>query len=168
MLLVAEESASEAISVGPLDITSVVGTVFSTAALTAIAVLFSGKLIARRIRINLPETDVFSLNLGILRIRAQGDEVACGFLMFILAVAATAAVGGEPAYLFFKSRSGIDLGQWSSLCAIAGLVSVIVSIAVWAIAPLFRVRPLLSGEERSAQIAKITEQTPEDHSDGSQ
>lgn len=138
------------------NLTSLLSAVFSTVILTAIGVIISGKLMAKRLPFHLSGGDKFSINLGVLRLQSGGDEVAWGFIMFMLALATTICFGGKDAYQYFAHQSGIDLGQWRSLCAIASFISMLVSLVVWTTAPLFRSSGVISNDERRDQISKLS------------
>jgi hypothetical protein len=136
-------------------ITSLIATVFSTIVLTAVGVIISGKLMANRIPINLSDDDHFMINLYILKLRSTDDQVIWGFTMFIFGIGAVIIFGGHDAYEYFKLNSGVDLGQWKSLCAIASFLSIFVSSLIWAIAPFLKGTPILNIKERDTQLAKI-------------
>lgn len=129
--------------------------VFSWIFLIAASVIISGKLLAQRIPLNAGEGDLFSINLIVFRLRAKGSEVSLGFLIFILLLGSVAVVGGGDAYRYFEVRTGLSIGQWNSLCAIAAFFSVILSLVVWSVGFAFRSPPLISPAERSDQIEAL-------------
>lgn len=147
-------------------IASLITFIFSAIVLTAIGVIISGKLIANRIPINLSGDDVFSINLIILKLKSTGDEVAWGFIVFILALGVIIFFGGKPASQFFIDQSGLPLTHWSAMCAIAAFISIFVAAAIWIFAPLFRGSPVVSDEEREDMIKKLNVSNQEDLDDG--
>lgn len=142
--------------------------IFSAVVLTAIAVIISGKLVAATTVRSSKEDDYFTINLLFFRIRATGDEVMWGFAVFILAMGLTVVLGGEAAYQFFRLNTGLDIGHWSSLCAIAAFFSVIASVLLWLSIPLMRSSPVISAKDRKAQIEalKAQQSAKEDRDDG--
>ncbi|NKL10370.1 hypothetical protein [Rhizobium leguminosarum] len=138
------------------ELTTIIGFIFSTIILLPISVIVSGKFISSRMNSNFfSEGDQFSINLVILRIKSTGDQVAWGFGMFIMTLLPVLILGGKDAYILFQSRSGIDIGQWPSLCTISGFLTVLISFIIWIIAPLFKSAPILDKKERDEQINKL-------------
>src|SRR4051794_17170374 len=85
-------------------------------ALAAIAIIVSGKLIAKRMPLGLNDDALFRMPLIFFDLRARNDEVSLGLISFILSLAVCIGLGGKSAYLFFRENAGIDVGQWNSLC----------------------------------------------------
>ena len=136
-------------------IIGLLGTIFSTVVLTAIGVALAGKLMARRVPFGLDNWDEFHVPLIILRVRARGDELAWGFILFIFSATVVISLGGKPAYIFFKDHTGVDVGQWNSLCAITSSLCLLVSFLMWIIVPLFRGSPILTPSEREELLDDI-------------
>jgi hypothetical protein len=150
------------------QIIEVVEVIFSWVILMPIAVIISGKLVAETTVRSSKEDDFLSINLLFFRIRATGDEVMWGFAVFILVMGSTVGFGGPAAYDFFKLNTGLDIGHWNSLCVIAAFFSVIVSLALWLVVPYLRSSPVISAQDRNAQIEKLKSQssTKEDDNNG--
>lgn len=129
--------------------------VFSWILLMAVGVIISGKLLALRIPLRLKSDDLFSINLLLFKLRASGDEVSLGLATFILTLGPVVVLGGSAAYGFFREHTGLEIGQWNSLCAISSFFSIVVATAVWILASLIRGQPLISAEERAEQIKKL-------------
>ncbi|MGV2169212.1 hypothetical protein ACQZ40_22885 [Agrobacterium sp. 16-172Ci] len=140
--------------------------IFSAIVLTAIAVIISGKLVAATTIRSDKEDDFFTINLVFFRIRATGDEVMWGFTVFIFTMGLTVTLGGQPAYHFFRLNTGLDIGHWSSLCAIAAFFSVVASVLLWIVVPFLRSTPVISVEDREAQINKLNAQRSADMDQG--
>jgi hypothetical protein len=136
--------------------------VFSWVILTATGVIVSGKLLARRIPLGVGSTDLFSINLVAFRIKATGDEVVLGLLLFGLALGSVVWFGGLKTYQFFRLQTGLDVGQWNSLCVVASFYATIVSTIIWVAAPLFGAKPLINSKERDAQIRTIERNSEDD------
>lgn len=132
--------------------------IFSAIVLTAIAVIISGKLVATTTTRSNKVDDYFTINLIFFRIRATGDEVTWGFVVFIFAMGLTVVFGGQAAYNFFKLNTGLDIGHWGSLCAIAAFFSVVASVLLWLAVPLLRSSPLISSTDRNSQIEMLQAQ----------
>jgi hypothetical protein len=97
---------------------------FSWIVLLGISVIISGKLVAQHIVLNFSDEDVFSINLIFFKVRARGDEVSLGFILFLLCFGIVLVFGGQGAYLYFKTQAGIDIGHWNSMCAISSLLCI--------------------------------------------
>ncbi len=143
----------------------VIAAVFSWSVLMAIGVILSGKFLAKRVSVGFGPSDRFSINLLILKIGAHGDEVALGFASFWIALFLVMALGGSDLYRYFVERSGIDIGQWNSLCLIASFLAVIWSIIVWVLGFIPNRVPLITAEERRDQIVLLTEISAEQEAD---
>lgn len=147
------------------QIIEVVEAVFSWVILMPIAVIISGKLVAETTIRSSKEEDFFTINLMFFRIRAKGDEVMWGFAVFILVMGLTVGFGGPAAYDFFKLNTGLDIGHWNSLCVIAAFFSVIISLALWLAVPFLRSSPVISAQDRNAQIKKLASQSSAERGD---
>ena len=131
--------------------------------LAAIAIIVSGKLVAKRFPLGFDDDADFRIPLIIFHLRARGDEVSLGLILFILTLAFSIVAGGPAAYEFFKRQSGIDVGQWNSLCVIASFTSVMIALLIYMVAPLFRGQPIVDEAEREETLRRS-----KDHGDGSQ
>lgn len=141
------------------QVIEVVEVIFSWVILMPIAVIISGKLIAETTTHSSKQDDFFSINLLFFRIRAKGDEVMWGFAVFILVMGLTVVLGGPAAYDFFKFKTGLDIGHWNSLCVIAAFFSVVISLILWFAVPFLRSSPVISAQDRNAQIEKLASQS---------
>src|SRR5688572_11292020 len=83
--------------------------VFSWVILLGVSVIIAGKLVAKHFVLNLGPDDLFSINLVAFRIRAKGDEVSLGFVVFVIALVIVILGGGKQSYEIFKDRAGIDI-----------------------------------------------------------
>jgi hypothetical protein len=104
--------------------------VFSWIALTPIAIIVSGKLIAHIpvFRLQGQDEQRFGLRLpGVIHFVAKGDEVVFGFAIFIMEFFILSLIAGQVIYGIVKSRFGVDLGQFNSICTFSAFSSVILS-----------------------------------------
>ncbi|WP_139216653.1 hypothetical protein [Sphingomonas sp. NFR04] len=131
---------------------SVVTALLSWIVLAAISIIISGKLITYRLPIGLKDESSFHIPLIIFKMKAKGEEVTSGFICFILCLSACIFIGGKPAYDIFKLRSGVDIGQWNSLCVMASFLSLTISLIILVSVPLFKGAPVISLVERDDTI----------------
>lgn len=129
--------------------------VFSGLFLTAVSVIVSGKFAAKVFPLGFLDTDEFNVNLIVIRLKAKGDEVSLGFCLFILSMVITVWCGGPAAYEVFRRQSGIDVGQWNSLCILASVLCLFESILIYSLSRLLKPRPLVSNKERDEVIEKL-------------
>jgi hypothetical protein len=128
---------------------------FSWIVLAAIAIIISGKLIAKRVPLGFVEGDRFRINLVIFDMKARGDEVSLGFIVFIMSLSLCIVFGGKGAYLFFKAQSGIDIGQWSSLCAISSFLSIFCAVLIWTAALFVKGAPVVDQGARQEMLDRV-------------
>ncbi len=122
--------------------------ILSWMVLVALAIIISGKLVVKRFPFGLKDDALFSIPLHYFKIKATGDEVSVGFLLFILSLGLAVIFGGVPAYQFFRQQAGIDIGQWNSLCVIACFFSLLFATFVFLLVPVFKSEPLVSDKDR--------------------
>lgn len=144
-------SADSAISL----VQDVLAALLSWIVLAAISIIVSGKLIAKRFPLGFDDEADFRIPLVIFRLRARGDEVSLGLIVFILTLALAVTVGGKEAYEFFRRQSGIDVGQWNSLCVIASFLSVFIALLIYMMAPLLRGQPVIKGADRAEAMQRL-------------
>jgi hypothetical protein len=146
------------------SIQSVLTVLFSWAVLTALSIILSGKLLAKRIPAGFNDTALFNIPLGIFRLEAKGDEVSLGIIMFIFSFTGCIILGGKTAYEIFKDRAGIDIGQWNSLVVISSFLAVIVSTILCVILSRVTGQPVIDSEERKGVLNRLEDmsngQTP--------
>lgn len=142
---------------------SIVTVLLSWLLLAAISIIISGKLISLRLPMGLSEEAKFEIPLIIFQLKARGEEVITGFLAFIISLALCISFGGNAAYLMFKAQSGVDIGQWNSLCVIASFVSLIVATAICIIVPFLKGSPVVNQSDREDTI-RILERQSDDES----
>lgn len=116
--------------------------------LSAISIIISGKLIAKRLPIGLGDDAFFKVPLIIFRIEARGDEVTAGFISFLLSLGCCSVIGGKALEAYIESNVGLSIGVWSSLCSVASIVSLSMATMILVIAPLFRGNPIVSEKDR--------------------
>ncbi|MBP2161782.1 MULTISPECIES: hypothetical protein [Asticcacaulis] len=129
--------------------------IFSWIVLLTISVIISGKFAAKAFPVGFIGDDKIAINIVILKMKATGDEVALGFSIFILCLAASVIFGGGAAYEYFKIHSGIDVGQWNSLCVISSAACLTISIFAYLISKLLVPPRVISGTERQEMIEKL-------------
>jgi hypothetical protein len=130
--------------------------IISWVVLTAISIIISGKFAAKIIRIGLSGDDQFLINLIWLKLKSTKDEVVLGFAFFIVAFVIVFILGGEGAYDFFKKHSGLDIGQWNSLCVMSALLCASFCFILYLISLLFKKSPIITNEERKSIIEKLS------------
>ena len=135
--------------------------VFSWIVLLGIGVIVSGKLTAQHIVLGLGEDDLFSINLVAFRIRAKGDEVSLGFVLYFFCLVAVIVLGGPEAYTILKERAGLDIGHWNSICVIASFLSIISAALLRIMRPVLTRAPIVTDSERTAIIKKLQEKAGE-------
>jgi len=120
---------------------------FSWILVMPIAVIFSGKLLASRLRLPLEgNVDFIDIRIPLLfRARATRAEAVFGFGMYFLWFTIAGFAGGKSLYAAFKEGFGIDPGQWNSLCITGSLISVVCSFLIFLL--LFQWIP--SGQPRN-------------------
>lgn len=128
--------------------------------LTGVGVIISGKLMAYRWPLAMGSDDFFKINILILKLKAGGDQVFWGFTIFVPTLGLVILFGGVSAYNFFKLNSGIDIGHWSSMCAIASFFSVVLSSILALIAPIMTSVPIIKNSERKKQLDKLLGDEP--------
>jgi hypothetical protein len=128
---------------------------FSWGVLAAISIIISGKLLGSRFALGFVAEDRFRIPLLIFDIRARGDQVSLGSLTFIFSLTVWVCFGGAGAYQFFKRQTGLDIGQWNSLCAIAAVFAMFVSLAIYIVAPLLGRQPVIGQGARDDVISKL-------------
>ena len=124
--------------------------------LSAIGIIVSGKFLAQRIPLGLGEKDVFDFNLVVFRIRATGDAVSLGFVVFILMIGIVSFVFGKGTELYLSEKAGLDIGLWNSNCAAAAFFSIIVSILFYIFAPFILPKPIIDKQDRDEQIRRLS------------
>jgi hypothetical protein len=128
---------------------------FSWFILAAVAIIISGKLLAKRFSMGFVQEDKFRIPLLIFDIRARGDEVSLGLLAFLGSFAVWLIFGGKNAYEFFRDHAGIDIGQWNSLCVMASFSALFLCLIMFIVAPLVGSQPVVSEEIRAEVISKL-------------
>lgn len=128
---------------------------FSWFVLAAISIIISGKLLGSRFALGFVNEDRFRIPLGIFDIRARGDQVSLGALTFIFSLTIWVCFGGAEAYSFFKRQSGLDIGQWNSLCAIAAVFTMFIALVIYIAAPFVARQPVITQSARDEVIDKL-------------
>jgi hypothetical protein len=125
----------------------------------------TGKLTAKHWTIGATSDDIFSINLYVFKIRASGDEVSFGFVIFVLSLAGVIWFGGEDLYLLFKARSGLNIGHWNSMCVVASFISVLVAVLIY-LYFLWSTRgpPIIPPTHRAEQIEQLERKLGEQES----
>lgn len=128
---------------------------FSWVVLLGISVIVTGKIAARHFSMGIDLSDEFKINIYIINIKARGDEVSLGFLIFSVFLFLTILIGGADAYAFFRSRSGIDIGHWNSLCMVASFLSLIFSACLIIYFRVSSHGPIISPADRKELMEQI-------------
>lgn len=123
--------------------------------LTAAAIIISGKLMSRRILLGFADDDLFKINLIIFKLKAQGDEVSLGLIVFILNLFGFIMVGAPNVHAFIKTNAGVDIGQWNSLCAAASFTSIAISFLLFLIFGMAKGVPILADSSRSDMLKRV-------------
>lgn len=131
--------------------------VLSWIVLTAIAIIISGKLLAKRMPLGFFNDDVFDINLGLLKLKSRGDEVSLGFIVFIFHLCVFIIFGGKPIYTFFKTQAGIDIGQWNSLCIVSSFASILLAFIFYAISGWLKGVPILEPVNRTQMVDRMND-----------
>lgn len=110
----------------PEDPYQVLGTalkfIFSSVAMTAIAVIYCGKWLGECLQVSKPHEALFRIPLpGVFRVEATGADVGLGLTGFGLTLLASAVAFGAAVDRFVAARMGLDLGQWNALCLTSSL-----------------------------------------------
>lgn len=144
---------------------AVLTAIFSWVVLLGISVIVTGKITCRILRNTVLSEDKFTINFVIFKISAIGDEVLFGFLIFLLVLLSVILFGGAQVYDMFKNHSGIDIGQWNSICVLSSLLSVLVATLIF----LGRMlggspagSPIITKNERKKQIEKLQRRAQRD------
>ena len=106
-------------------------TLFSWAVLMPIAVIVSGKLLAKPIKFSVDSEQSFKISIKLLNIQATGGEVILGFAGFIITLFGFGTFGGKAIYELVKANYGIDPGHFNSLCMFSSFTTVIWSTIVF-------------------------------------
>jgi hypothetical protein len=114
--------------------------VFSWVILMPIAVIISGKLLAKPIRLSVTSKQNFEIPLRILTMRATGGEVVLGFTSFIVMLLLVGVFFGQAAYALVKTNFGIDPGQFNALCMLSSFISVAISFLIFIADVMFKKR----------------------------
>src|SRR6202035_1154143 len=80
---------------------SLITFIFSWVVLLGISVIIAGKLTAKYMALDIGGDDLFSINLIAFRIKAKGDEVSLGFVIFVLSLVFVILTGGRSSYEIF-------------------------------------------------------------------
>jgi hypothetical protein len=133
-------------------------TVFSSIVLTALAVIISGKLLASRIPLGFSKSDRFGVNLGVLNLKAIGDEASLGLLMFLGSLAFVGGVfGASDTSTYLSGRTGLTLSAWDGLCFGSSLFSAFCAVTFYVVFPFIWPKSIITSAERDAQIASLSE-----------
>lgn len=106
-------------------------TLFSWAVLMPIAVIVSGKLLAKPINFTVDSEQSFKVSIKLLNIQATGGEVILGFTGFFITLFGFGTFGGKEIYSLVKDNYGIDPGHFNSLCMFSSFTTVIWAAAVF-------------------------------------
>jgi hypothetical protein len=135
--------------------TGILHFIFSWIVLLTISIIISGKFAAKAFPMGFMGDDKFVIDVYMLKLKATGDEVTLGFSFFIVCLVACIFFGGVSAYEFFKLHSGIDIGQWNSLCVISSGACLLLSILMFFLSKLLRSPRLVSEKEREELIKRL-------------
>lgn len=153
-------------------ITAVVKVLFSWVLLLPIAVIVSGKLLARTFRLPRQTGQDFNIRIpGVLRVRARNEEVVLGFALFLSLFFITSVFAGKAVYKLSTESFGVDLGQFTALCVFCSFEAVILTCFLLSITSLNSARlahkkkdPIV--EERDSQVQDIAKRAEGGDVDG--
>ena len=128
---------------------------FSAVIIAIIAVIISGRFIARFIEFRSNRDDFFSLNLWIFQIAAHRAEIILGLTFFIIMLLLVGFIGGAALYEMVHVSFGVNLGQFNTLCFISALLLLLGSFTVYIIMHLFAPDRLIDESEHEQVIRKI-------------
>lgn len=131
--------------------------ILSWIVLTAIAIIISGKLLAKRMPLGFLDEDIFDINIGLLKLKSRGDEVSLGFIAFIFHLCCFIMFGGKSTYIFFKLQSGIDVGQWNSLCIMSSFASILLAFIFYAVSGWIKGVPIIEPANRSQMLDRMND-----------
>lgn len=141
-------------------LTDTIKTIFSWVILMPISVIISGKLLSQPFRLTVGPDEFFTVPIPkILFIRATGSEVIFGFTGFIITLLLLGLLAGPSAYVTFRSRFGLDPGQFNSLCILSSFITVIWSTMIWLVfTKLHKARRIdLTIQERDRLIEELAQ-----------
>jgi hypothetical protein len=96
-------------------VADIADTLFSWAVLMPIAVIVSGKLLAKPINFTVDSEQSFKISIKLLNIQATGGEVILGFTGFFITLFGFGTFGGKEIYALVKDNYGIDPGHFNAL-----------------------------------------------------
>lgn len=140
--------------------------IFSLAALTPIAVIFSGKWLGRLFKLPGRRKEYFQFSIPhVIYIKAMNDEVMLGFSLYIVFMVSIAWTDGKNAPVMLKSKFGANLGQFDSICVLSALGSLLAALSLFLLtAGLSRLRRRTDviAKERDELVRKVSEKSQGD------
>jgi hypothetical protein len=141
-------------------------TLFSWAVLMPIAVIVSGKLLAKTIKFSADTEQSFKISIKLLKIQATGGEVILGFAGFFITLFCFGTFGGKEIYELVKVNYGIDPGHFNSLCMFSSFTTVIWSSLVFLIYYLFSQSSASAFSPNDKEHTKLLENLAKKNTEG--
>jgi hypothetical protein len=137
---------------------------FSGLLLAAVAIILGGQWLAQCLNLSKRSDAFFRVPLpGIFRVEARGNEVGIGLTAFVAVFLLIALPAGEQAYSVVRTRIGIDLGQFDSLCVLSAFVTLVTSFVVFLVVvrPWIGPDPLVDEQQRRLENLESPVPTPQ-------
>jgi hypothetical protein len=116
---------------------AVIKFIFSWVMLMPVSVIISGKLLSEVLKLRVRSKQLFGIERRVagvsFEIQATDNEVILGFTGFIITLMVIAVPLGHRAYDLFREQFGIDPGQFTSLCILSSLSTVIWTFILYVI-----------------------------------
>lgn len=159
-----ESGAASAAWLEPL-----IKSVFSWVVLMPIAVILTGKILAKLIRFSVGTKQLFRIPLKHVVVQATGGEVVLGFAAFIVTLLLMGVIAGPGAYELVKKNYGIDPGHFNALCMLSSFVSVAVSFGIFLLGRLLHrwisLGFIANQAEYERTIERLARRTSDTHED---
>ncbi len=124
-----------------------------------IAVIISGKLVARTLKIGGQSNQIFRISVPkIFHLQAKNDEVILGFTLFLITLLSMGLIAGKSAYKLLVADFGIDPGQFNALCVLSAFADVTVAFTSFLILEKIPRTSKLSQEANAKEHDQLIEQ----------
>lgn len=138
--------------------------IFSWVILTAIAVIVSGKFLAKHLKLQVRSRQQLRIPIpGILLIEATDDEVITGFAGFFATLFLLAIFSGSDARSFLLARFGVDPGgQFDALVVLSSFSTVLWSFVLYLVLRIStRLMSRFGDKDSREEYSKIIDQLNE-------
>lgn len=147
-------------------IRTVVIYIFSWFILLSVAVIVSGKLLAKTITLTVRGSQEFFINLWLLRIKSTDDEVILGFTGFIITLLILAGLRGAAIYELVKNEFGVDPGHFYAVCMFCSFVTVAWSFLMFVLTTFRGPKDDSTSTERDRLIDSFAAESPKEELEG--